>query len=47
MVATDSLCYISWIAQQYGLQLEQEYSVPQTCTTSNGDKTDINKEICG
>ena len=47
MVATDGVCYISWIAQQYGLQLEQEYSTPESCTKSNGDKSDINRAICG
>ena len=46
MVVTDATCYMSWIADQYGLKLPRDYKVKESCTQSAGDRTDINKDIC-
>ena len=50
MVATDAICFMPWIAAEYGLRLEEDYDDMirnrPSCFTGTGDKTDINKEIC-
>ena len=46
MVATDAVCYMNWVAAQYGLELEQQYQTKDSCFASSGDKTDINKDVC-
>ena len=44
MVATDAVCYMNWVAAQYGLELEQQYQTKDSCFASSGDKTDIKHE---
>ena len=46
MVATDAACYMNWIAAQYGLELEKQYQIKESCFASSGDKTDINQDVC-
>ena len=46
MVATDALCFMPWIAAEYGLRLGEDYQVRPSCFTGVGDKEDINKEVC-
>ena len=46
MVATDAICFMPWIAAEYGLRLAEDYKVRQSCFTGVGDKEDINKEVC-
>ena len=48
MVATDAICYMSWIAAQYGLEAPDQFkNLPDSCSQSTGDKTDIDKLDCG
>ena len=46
MVATDAICFMPWIAAEYGLRLAEDYQVRPSCFTGVGDKKDINKEVC-
>ena len=50
LVATDAICFMPWIAAEYGLRLEENYDDMirnrPSCFAGTGDKTDINKEIC-
>ena len=50
MVATDAICFMPWIAAEYGLKLPEEYEEiiknRESCRVGTGDKTDINKEVC-
>ena len=49
MVATDASCYMEWIAEQYGLELEESYreklrnNPNPRCTQSTGNINDVNK----
>ena len=45
-VVTDATCYMSWIAEQYGLRLDRSYEVKASCSQSTGDIYDVNKEKC-
>ena len=47
MVATDASCFMPWIASQYGLKLPRTYKMKPSCMQSSGDKTDLNKTVCG
>ena len=46
-MVTDASCYMGWIAEQYGLELPEEYERKlrrkPTCTMSSGDINDVNK----
>ena len=50
MVATDAICFMPWIAAEYGLRLEEDYDDMirnrPSCFRGTGDKTDLNKEVC-
>lgn len=46
LVATDARCFMPWIAAQYNMKLEKDYSDRASCKTGRGDKTDIDKEEC-
>ena len=50
LVATDAICFMPWIASEYGLKLPEEYEEiiknRESCRVGSGDKTDINKEVC-
>ena len=46
MVATDAICFMPWIAAEYGLRLAEDYQVRPSCFTGVGDKEDFNKEVC-
>ena len=46
LVATDAICFMPWIAAEYGLRLPEDYKVRPSCFTGVGDKEDINKEVC-
>merc|ERR1711971_1172176 len=46
VVATDATCFMSWIAKEYGLKLPRDYAVKESCSSSFGDKTDIDKDVC-
>ena len=50
LVATDAICFMPWIASEYGLKLPEEYEEiiknRESCRVGTGDKTDINKEVC-
>ena len=47
LVVTDASCYMGWIAEQYGLELPEEYERKlrrkPTCTMSSGNINDVNK----
>ena len=49
MVVTDATCYMEWIAEQYGMELEESYrqrlrdNPNPRCTQSTGDINDVNK----
>ena len=45
-VVTDATCYMDWIAEQYQLELEDDYDSKASCSQSSGDKEDINQEEC-
>ena len=46
-MVTDASCYMGWIAEQYGLELPEEYERKlrrkPTCTMSSGEINDVNK----
>ena len=48
-MVTDATCYMEWIAEQYGLELEESYrqrlrdNPNPRCTQSWGDINDVNK----
>ena len=46
LVATNAICFMPWIAAEYGLRLAEDYQVRPSCFTGVGDKEDINKEVC-
>ena len=50
MVATDAICFMPWIAAEYGLRLAEDYDEMirnrPSCFTGTGDPTDIDKEVC-
>ena len=46
LVATNAICFMPWIAAEYGLELPVGYNLPSSCFQSEGDKADINKEVC-
>ena len=50
MVATDAICFMPWIAAEYGLRLEEDYDEiirnRPSCFRGTGDKTDIDKKVC-
>ena len=50
LVATDAICFMPWIAAEYGLKLPEEYEEiiknRESCRVGTGDKTDINKDVC-
>ena len=46
-VFTDGACYIPWIAEQYGLQLDPAFTEDsKKCAASVGDKLDVNSTRC-
>ena len=45
-MATDAICFMPWIAAEYGLRLAEDYQDRPSCFTGVGDKEDINKEVC-
>ena len=45
-MVTDATCYMSWIADQYGLKLPRSYKIKKSCYTSSGDPYDVNKRDC-
>ena len=46
MVATDAICFMPWIARQYGLKMPEFYKQKKSCNIPTGDRTDINKAVC-
>ena len=46
-MVTDASCYMGWIAEQYGLELPEQYERKlrrkPTCTMSSGNINDVNK----
>ena len=48
-MVTDATCYMEWIAEQYGMELEESYrqrlrdNPNPRCTQSQGDINDVNK----
>jgi len=45
-VVTDVTCFMDWIADQYGLQLPQQYKRKDSCLNGKGDRKDFNKPVC-
>lgn len=45
-VFTNALCFLPWIAAQYGKRMPNGFKVPTSCTQSSGDKKDLNKTSC-
>ena len=43
MVATDAICFMPWIAAEYGLRLAEDYQVRPSCFKGVGDKEDFNR----
>ena len=46
LVASDARCFMPWIAAQYNMKLEKDYSDRASCKIGRGDKTNIDKEDC-
>ena len=45
-VATDAICFLDWIANQYDLKLPQDCQKKASCHKSRGDRGDANKRVC-
>jgi len=45
-VFTNAICYLDWIANQYGLRMPANFKKPSTCSDSRGDIKDIDKKVC-
>ena len=45
-VFTSGICYLDWIANQYGLRMPDDFSKPESCSKSKGDKFDFMKSSC-
>ena len=43
---TDLLCYLPWLAAQYGMRTADSYLRPAYCDTSSGDRADLEQEVC-
>lgn len=46
MVATDAICFMPWVARQYGLKMPKFYKQKKSCNIGSGDRNDINKAVC-
>ena len=48
LVATDARCFMPWIASQYNMKLEKDYSeiTKKKCQIEEGDKTNVDKKDC-
>ena len=45
-IVTDAICYMDWIAAQYGMKIPQELEKKESCSQSKGDRRDFNKPVC-
>ena len=43
-MATDARCFMPWIASQYNMKLEKDYTI--NCQNEEGDKTNVDAEDC-
>ena len=46
LVATDARCFMPWIASQYNMKLEKDYTERLNCQNGRGDIKDADQEIC-
>lgn len=45
-VFTNAICYLDWIANQYGLRMPADFKKPATCSKSKGVISDLEQNLC-
>ena len=45
-VFTNAICYLDWIANQYGLRMPDDFKKPSSCSESKGNIHDLQKKSC-
>ena len=47
-MATDARCFMPWIASQYNMKLEKDYTdiTQKNCQIEEGDKNNVDEKDC-